>query len=166
MKKVLCMLLAAALVCSLAACEPSGGNVKPTPAGKPVPTPTEAPAVIDDDVIKEKTPVLTVSGGQIQGYYTDDKTVRVYKGVPYAEAERFKAPVETRWEGLPEWKANENTFGNIDYSYMELNVPCVWKTTADSSVQLIEKQYADIIQELESISPLNPQNAPAEGASD
>lgn len=65
--------------------------------------------VIDDDVIKTKTPTLTVEGGDIQGYYSDDETVRVYKGIPYAEAKRFKAPVVTSWDGIKdctEWGAS------------------------------------------------------------
>lgn len=31
-----------------------------------------------------KVPVLKVSGGQIQGVFNDDRTVTIYKGVPYA----------------------------------------------------------------------------------
>lgn len=65
--------------------------------------------VIDDDVVKAKSPVLTVEGGEIQGYYSDDNTVCVYKGIPYAQAERFKAPVATSWEGVKdctEWGAS------------------------------------------------------------
>lgn len=71
------------------------------------PTPTEQPAkirgaaeVVDDDTVKKTAPILTVSGGQIQGYYSDDNSVRIYKGIPFAEAERFKAPTETSWEGV------------------------------------------------------------------
>ena len=50
-------------------------------------------------------PVLTVSGGQIQGVLTDSSSVMVYKGIPYAAAPvgdlRWQAPQPvTPWEGV------------------------------------------------------------------
>lgn len=98
MKKFASILLAAILsfsMTSFVACDLGGNN---SSSAKPKPSPKEE--IIDDDVIKAKAPVLTVSGGQIEGYYSDDNTVRVYKGIPYAEAERFKRPQETSWEGV------------------------------------------------------------------
>ena len=98
MKRIACLLMAVLMLMAMTAC----AQTEPTPT-KPNPTyppATEPPEIIDDDVIKEKAPVMTVSGGDIQGYYTDDMTVRVYKGIPYADAERFKAPVDTSWEGV------------------------------------------------------------------
>lgn len=100
MKRFAIVLLVAVMLLTMAAC---GSVDKPEPSTNPKPatTPTTEPVeIIDDDVIKAKAPVITVSGGDIQGYYTDDNTVRVYKGIPYAEAERFKAPVDTSWEGV------------------------------------------------------------------
>lgn len=100
MKKIASILLVTAMVLMMAACgsaDDPGSAAGPTPTPSPTPEPVE---IIDDDVIKERAPVVTVSGGDIQGYYTDDQTVRVYKGIPYAQAERFKAPVDTSWEGV------------------------------------------------------------------
>ena len=53
----------------------------------------------------EKNPVLSVSGGQIQGVLTDSSQVMVYKGIPYAAAPvgdlRWQAPQPvTPWEGV------------------------------------------------------------------
>ena len=53
----------------------------------------------------EKTEVLTLKNGQVQGAYTKDKEVEVYAGIPYAKAPigdlRWKPtePVED-WEGV------------------------------------------------------------------
>ena len=53
----------------------------------------------------EKNPVLTVSGGKIQGVLTDSSKVMVYKGIPYAAAPvgefrwREPQPVKT-WDGV------------------------------------------------------------------
>lgn len=54
---------------------------------------------------KTENPVLTVSGGQIQGVLTDSSNVLVYKGIPYAAppvgALRWKAPQPVvAWEGV------------------------------------------------------------------
>ena len=44
--------------------------------------------------------VLEVDGGQIEGVI-DEEGVMVYKGIPYAKAERFMAPVAPdNWEGI------------------------------------------------------------------
>ena len=53
----------------------------------------------------EKTEILTLKNGQVQGAYTKDKEVEVYAGIPYAKAPigdlRWKPtePVED-WEGV------------------------------------------------------------------
>lgn len=78
-------------VFSVSACAP----VQPTP-----PTPKPKEEVIDDDVKKTPAPIIEVEGGKIQGYISDDETVRVYKGIPYAEAERFKKPTATQWDDV------------------------------------------------------------------
>ncbi len=61
-----------------------------------------------------KNPVLTVSGGQIQGVLTDSTNVMVYKGIPYAAAPvgdlRWREPQPVKpWEGV----RNCDTFGKI-----------------------------------------------------
>ncbi len=104
MKRVISVSLAALMLLMLTGCGQSGSSTVAANSASTVPTVTAEPVkqeeIIDDDVIKEKAPVVTVSGGDIQGYYSDDGTVRVYKGIPYAEAERFKAPTETSWDGV------------------------------------------------------------------
>ena len=61
-----------------------------------------------------KNPVLTVSGGQIQGVLTDSSQVMVYKGIPYAAP-----PVgDLRWQApqpVPSWDGVKvcDTFGPI-----------------------------------------------------
>lgn len=54
---------------------------------------------------KSENPVLTVSGGQIQGVLTDSSNVMVYKGVPYAAPPvgdlRWKKPQPVKpWKGV------------------------------------------------------------------
>ena len=61
-----------------------------------------------------KNPVLTVSGGKVQGVLTDSTQVMVYKGIPYAAA-----PVgDLRWQApqpVPAWDGVKvcDTFGPI-----------------------------------------------------
>ena len=61
-----------------------------------------------------KNPVLTVSGGRIQGVLTDSSSVMVFKGIPYAAP-----PVgDLRWQApqpVPAWDGIRvcDTFGNI-----------------------------------------------------
>ena len=61
-----------------------------------------------------KNPVLSVSGGQIQGILTDSTQVLVYKGIPYAAP-----PVgDLRWQApqpVPAWGGVKvcDTFGPI-----------------------------------------------------
>lgn len=52
-----------------------------------------------------KTEVLTLENGEIVGTYNEDKTVRIYAGIPYAEAPvgelRWKEPVDKKdWDGI------------------------------------------------------------------
>ncbi len=59
-------------------------------------------------------PILTVSGGQIQGVVTDSTDVIVYKGIPYAAAPvgdlRWQKPQPvTPWEGV----RTADTWGNV-----------------------------------------------------
>ncbi len=53
----------------------------------------------------EKTEALHLANGDIVGTYNEDKTVRVYAGIPYAQAPignlRFKEPVDVNnWSGV------------------------------------------------------------------
>ena len=41
--------------------------------------------------------VLNLNGGKVQGIYNEDKTVKIYAGIPYAKAERWKEPTSTSW---------------------------------------------------------------------
>ena len=50
------------------------------------------PVLIDD--------VLELNEGKVQGVYNEDKSVRVYAGIPYAKAERWKEPQAYTWEGV------------------------------------------------------------------
>ena len=94
-KKIIAMLATLVMLLSLVGC--GGDTAQPQETAA---TRSSRRSVVDDDVEKNPAPILTVSGGGIQGYYSDDNTVRVYKGIPYAEAERFKAPTATSWEGV------------------------------------------------------------------
>ena len=42
--------------------------------------------------------VLELNEGKVQGFYSQDKKVKVYAGIPYAQAERWKEPQEYKWE--------------------------------------------------------------------
>ena len=56
-------------------------------------------AYYDNPVLVE-TP-LTLTRGKVQGFYTEDKQVEVYAGIPYAKAERWKEPQEAdKWSGV------------------------------------------------------------------
>ena len=50
------------------------------------------PVLIDD--------VLELNEGKVKGVYNEDKSVRVYAGIPYAKAERWKEPHAYTWEGV------------------------------------------------------------------
>ena len=52
---------------------------------------------------KNPTPieeVLELNEGKVQGYYNEDKSVKVYAGIQYAEAERWKEPKEHKWDDV------------------------------------------------------------------
>lgn len=52
----------------------------------------DAPAKVED--------VLHLNEGDVQGYYNKDKTVKIYAGIQYAQAERWKEPRAYTWEGV------------------------------------------------------------------
>ena len=43
---------------------------------------------------------LQLNQGKVQGFYNEDQTVKVYAGIKYAQAERWKEPKEYTWEGI------------------------------------------------------------------
>ena len=45
-------------------------------------------------------PVITTTTGKVHGYEYDH--VMIFKGIPYAKAERFRAPEKVSWEGVLE----------------------------------------------------------------
>lgn len=46
----------------------------------------------------DKVPVLETTSGKLKGYFYDGEYI--FKGVPYAYAERFQMPAPSRWEGV------------------------------------------------------------------
>ena len=42
--------------------------------------------------------ILELNEGKVQGFYSQDKKVKVYAGIPYAQAERWKEPKAYTWE--------------------------------------------------------------------
>ena len=43
---------------------------------------------------------LQLNEGKVQGIYNEDKTVQIYAGIPYAQAERWKEPKEYTWTDI------------------------------------------------------------------
>ena len=43
--------------------------------------------------------ILHLNEGDVQGYYNKDKSVKIYAGIQYAKAERWKEPEAYTWEG-------------------------------------------------------------------
>ncbi len=46
----------------------------------------------------DDVPVLETTGGKLKGYFYNGEYI--FKGVPYADADRFQMPKETTWEGV------------------------------------------------------------------
>ena len=44
--------------------------------------------------------VLELNEGKVQGIYNEDKTVKIFAGIQYAQAERWKEPQTYTWEGV------------------------------------------------------------------
>ena len=45
----------------------------------------------------DDVPVLETTSGKLKGYFYDG--AYIFKGIPYAYADRFQMPSETKWEG-------------------------------------------------------------------
>ena len=43
-------------------------------------------------------PVLETTGGKLKGYFYDGEYI--FKGIPYADADRFQMPRQAKWEGI------------------------------------------------------------------
>ena len=56
-------------------------------------------AVYYDNPVLIEEP-LQLNEGKVQGVYNEDKSVRVYAGIQYAKAERWKEPQAYTWEGV------------------------------------------------------------------
>ena len=56
-------------------------------------------AVYYDNPVLIEEP-LQLNEGKVQGVYNEDKSVRVYAGIQYAKAERWKEPEVYTWEGV------------------------------------------------------------------
>lgn len=48
----------------------------------------------------DDVPVLETTSGKLKGYFYDGEFI--FKGVPYAHADRFQMPKESKWEGVKE----------------------------------------------------------------
>ncbi|MCM1122597.1 MAG: carboxylesterase family protein [Eubacterium sp.] len=48
----------------------------------------------------DDAPVLKTTGGKLKGYFYDG--AYIFKGVPYAHADRFQMPTPAKWEGVKE----------------------------------------------------------------
>lgn len=46
----------------------------------------------------DDVPVLETTSGKLKGYFYDGQYI--FKGVPYAHADRFQMPAPSRWEGV------------------------------------------------------------------
>ena len=44
--------------------------------------------------------ILELNEGKVQGIYNEDKSVKIYAGIQYAQAERWKEPQTYTWEGV------------------------------------------------------------------
>lgn len=75
------------------------------------------------DMVMAKTfrfddvPALETTGGKLKGYFYDGEYI--FKGVPYAYADRFQMPKEMKWEGIKE----ANSYGFV-CPLMEKDIPC------------------------------------------
>ena len=65
----------------------------------------------------DDVPVLETTGGKLKGYFYNGEYI--FKGVPYAYADRFQMPKETKWEGVKE----ANTYGFV-CPLMDKHIPC------------------------------------------
>ena len=46
----------------------------------------------------DDVPVLETTGGKLKGYFYDGEYI--FKGIPYADADRFQMPRQAKWEGI------------------------------------------------------------------
>ena len=46
----------------------------------------------------DDVPVLETTSGKLKGYFYDG--TYIFKGVPYAYADRFQMPVHSKWTGV------------------------------------------------------------------
>ena len=65
-------------------------------------TAKKSAAYYDNPVAIEQP--LELNEGKVQGVYNEDKTVQIYAGIKYAQAERWKEPQAYTWEGVHDGK--------------------------------------------------------------
>ncbi len=65
-------------------------------------TAKKSAAYYDNPVAIEQ--LLELNEGKVQGVYNEDKTVQIYAGIKYAQAERWKEPQAYTWEGVHDGK--------------------------------------------------------------
>ncbi len=46
----------------------------------------------------DNTPIIETTGGKVKGYQYDG--IDIFKGIPYAKAERFQMPTDATWDGV------------------------------------------------------------------
>lgn len=97
----------------------------------------------------DDVPVLETTGGKLKGYFYDGEYI--FKGVPYAYADRFRMPEEISWEGikdacsygfvcpLMEWDT-PNAELMVPHRYWPQDEHCqnlnIWTKTLDSEQKL------------------------------
>ena len=64
---------------------------------KPIETRKSAAYYNNPELINEP---LLLNEGQVKGFYNVDKKVKVYAGIPYAKAERWKEPTAYSWDNV------------------------------------------------------------------
>lgn len=65
----------------------------------------------------DDVPVLETTGGKLRGYFYNG--AYIFKGVPYAYADRFQMPKEMKWEGVKE----AHSYGFV-CPLMDQDIPC------------------------------------------
>lgn len=102
MKKLLAMLLAFALVLSLAACGPdTPPETTPTTTAPAVtdPAPSKPAVNLPQNPAGDDATLVTTAAGQIRGNVSG--SLYIYKGIPYAQAtQRFMPAEEVSWDGI------------------------------------------------------------------
>lgn len=94
-------------------------------------------------------PIIETTGGKLKGYFYNRE--HIFKGIPYAEAERFQMPKEVKWEGVKDassygfvcplmTKDTPNSELLVPHRYWPQDEHCqnlnIWTKTLDSEKKL------------------------------